>query len=747
MEEYGCLNHCAKGPNVELQYRGGKKKVVEGIRTFKKAASLIEEKAEVRVPRSVYDLAKIKYDIRREVDQDTRRSKLEKCFSALGGPTMAAQNEPRLFCELLVMRSREYLKDDMAKALDDAQRAQELATDWAQPKLALANCLEALSRSAEAIEVLREALQIEKGINKSQLRRQIMRLERKAKGPDGAPSPEASLTLGDASVSLAPATASLTPATASWTPATGSLTPATASLRPAMVALASDASSASMPRQMLVQKTVSSGSSQAAGATASLPLRPAAALPIPRTISEPTMPHPMAPAKSASAKPQAKATRSPMKLAPPLGVRQPPQVRRKGSSTFSSTLSDTAKTASSELRRYKPKDSATSSTNSALFASMMRQTSAQSSSSQGQSRRAKPSTRPSVDMSMTSLSSLSGEVEPEYDERRGLVEGTADFTPWKLESISKLNHDCLKMGLRSKKPKVTARHPPPGDVWHVDILKLERLGEELRRSYTPVSDAQAYKAGTLELMVKVYPHGKMTQHLASLGLGDTVLISPPRATFDLDHVSALVMVAGGSAVTVALQICKAMLKRHPKDVPVRLALCNHTMADVLYSDVLSNLCRQKQWLHVTHYISGGELPKRPTEADPAQFHAGRLSKEVLQDASSYAKLIVSGPPGLCQCAADLWVDSGKSQETLFILDELPEGVTQAPSQLDETQSVKDGSKDEGLTSTRDNQLSEDDSYSIAASEPASPRALPRRRSWCCWCRSSDDLHSMRAPKG
>lgn len=53
-------------------------------------------------------------------------------------------------------------------------------------------------------------------------------------------------------------------------------------------------------------------------------------------------------------------------------------------------------------------------------------------------------------------------------------------------------------------------------------------------------------------------------------------MSTPIETVDLTAFTGVLVVAGGSAVTVALQLCGAVLRRHPKRGKARLVLCNHT---------------------------------------------------------------------------------------------------------------------------------------------------------------------------
>merc|ERR1719157_249856 len=100
----------------------------------------------------------------------------------------------------------------------------------------------------------------------------------------------------------------------------------------------------------------------------------------------------------------------------------------------------------------------------------------------------------------------------------------------------------------------------------------------------------------------------MTQHIASLPLGESIGVSGPSLTLGPGEFSGgLAMVAGGSAGTIALQVCAMVLQIHP-GVPVFLFLCFRTVADAHYGaqfDKLSEACPSFERVYC---ISSGEVP-------------------------------------------------------------------------------------------------------------------------------------------
>merc|ERR1719330_1476647 len=126
------------------------------------------------------------------------------------------------------------------------------------------------------------------------------------------------------------------------------------------------------------------------------------------------------------------------------------------------------------------------------------------------------------------------------------------------------------------------------------------------------------------------------------------------------------MIAGGSAITVALQVCEAVLRRHPKRGQVRLVLCNRTVEDIWFPDRLEELERRHGGFKVAHCISHGPLPK---PRGKQLWFTGRIRSEVLAAMDPHLRAIISGPPGLCAEAAALLGKLGQRSEDIVVLDE------------------------------------------------------------------------------
>jgi NAD(P)H-flavin reductase len=84
------------------------------------------------------------------------------------------------------------------------------------------------------------------------------------------------------------------------------------------------------------------------------------------------------------------------------------------------------------------------------------------------------------------------------------------------------------------------------------------------RPYTPISPPDS--KGYFDLMIKVYPQGLMSQHIAHLKPGDTLAVKGPipKLPYEPNKKKQIGMIAGGTGVTPMLQVLDAILS-NPDD--------------------------------------------------------------------------------------------------------------------------------------------------------------------------------------
>ncbi|KAI3771620.1 hypothetical protein L6452_02786 [Arctium lappa] len=164
------------------------------------------------------------------------------------------------------------------------------------------------------------------------------------------------------------------------------------------------------------------------------------------------------------------------------------------------------------------------------------------------------------------------------------------------------------------------------------------------RPYTPLSDPDS--KGYFDLMIKVYPEGKMSQHFAKLKPGDTVEVKGPieKVRYTPNMKKHIGMIAGGSGITPMLQVIKTILKNPDDNTKVSLIYANVSPDDILLKKRLDMLAASHPNLKVFYTVD-----------NPSKYWVGGtgyISKDMalkgLQAPSEDTLVLVCGPPGMMQ---------------------------------------------------------------------------------------------------
>jgi cytochrome-b5 reductase len=171
-----------------------------------------------------------------------------------------------------------------------------------------------------------------------------------------------------------------------------------------------------------------------------------------------------------------------------------------------------------------------------------------------------------------------------------------------------ISHDTRLFRFQLPSPKHILGLPIGQHIYltaHVD-------GELVKRPYTPTTsdDNQGY----FDLVIKIYPNGKMTQYLDKFSIGQTIDISGPSGNliykdnglfnirprkpepYVTRRVRRLGLIAGGTGITPMYQILNEILKEQTSIVPservdikIWLLFANQTEQDILLRDELEQL--------------------------------------------------------------------------------------------------------------------------------------------------------------
>ncbi|KAI5451977.1 hypothetical protein NCC49_001276 [Naganishia albida] len=216
----------------------------------------------------------------------------------------------------------------------------------------------------------------------------------------------------------------------------------------------------------------------------------------------------------------------------------------------------------------------------------------------------------------------------------------------KLEKVEPYNHNTNIYHFSFPDPNATAG----GQTASALLVKasdgqtcLDDKGKPVIRPYTPISPQD--QKGSLELMVKVYENGKMSQHIAHLKPGETLSFKGPIAKYaykpnEFAHGFAI---GGGSGITPMYQMISHSLALPGDNTKWTLMFANVTDKDILLRERWDKLAKE----HPERFQVVYSLDKPPYFW---RGEKGYITKEMIQkylpkDNAKDVKFFVCGPPG------------------------------------------------------------------------------------------------------
>ena len=196
---------------------------------------------------------------------------------------------------------------------------------------------------------------------------------------------------------------------------------------------------------------------------------------------------------------------------------------------------------------------------------------------------------------------------------KGKKKGVLDPETWiafPLTEIEEISHDVKRFRFSFPDPNQILGLPIGQ---HISLKYIDSDGKEVLRSYTPITSDD--EKGYVDFVIKVYfknvhpkfpEGGKMSQHLNSMKLGDTILMKGPKGHLDYKgrghftiakrrneekpyHMKKIGMVAGGTGITPMLQVIRAILKDPSDRTELWLIFANQAEEDILLRKELEGL--------------------------------------------------------------------------------------------------------------------------------------------------------------
>ncbi|KAG9458712.1 hypothetical protein H6P81_003220 [Aristolochia fimbriata] len=161
-----------------------------------------------------------------------------------------------------------------------------------------------------------------------------------------------------------------------------------------------------------------------------------------------------------------------------------------------------------------------------------------------------------------------------------------NFKDFKLVKRTQLSHNVAKFRFALPSP-MAVLGLPIGQ--HISCRGRDSTGEEVIKPYTPTTlDSDV---GYFELVIKMYPQGRMSHHFREMKVGDYLSVKGPKGRFkyQVGQVRAFGMLAGGSGITPMFQVARAILENPHDKTKVHLIYANVTYEDILLKEELDGL--------------------------------------------------------------------------------------------------------------------------------------------------------------
>lgn len=195
------------------------------------------------------------------------------------------------------------------------------------------------------------------------------------------------------------------------------------------------------------------------------------------------------------------------------------------------------------------------------------------------------------------------------------------------------------------------------------------------RPYTPITTEDT--KGYFELLIKVYPKGRMGQYLDALDIGAKVEVSGPTGHLNYDRpghivakrprktleysVKKLNMVAGGTGITPMYQVIQHIIANQEDSTQTSMLFGNLSINDILLHNELKKVnevdgCK----VHFT-------LDKAPeTGWDGSQgYVTGQMISEHLFEPSEDTVTLLCGPGPMCMAVKKTMIGMGYKKESIL----------------------------------------------------------------------------------
>jgi cytochrome-b5 reductase len=174
------------------------------------------------------------------------------------------------------------------------------------------------------------------------------------------------------------------------------------------------------------------------------------------------------------------------------------------------------------------------------------------------------------------------------------------------------------------------------------LKQADGSSKEIVRSYTPISGD--HQPGYFDLLIKSYPTGNISKHMATLTVGQTIKVRGPKGAmvYTPNMVRAFGMIAGGTGITPMLQIIRAVIRGRASGdtTEIDLIFANVNKEDILLKDDLDQLAKLDKGFRVQYVLNN---PPEKWQGEVG-FVTPEMIAKYLPKPAADVKLLLCGPP-------------------------------------------------------------------------------------------------------
>ncbi|KAJ3301518.1 NADH-cytochrome b5 reductase [Kappamyces sp. JEL0829] len=218
-----------------------------------------------------------------------------------------------------------------------------------------------------------------------------------------------------------------------------------------------------------------------------------------------------------------------------------------------------------------------------------------------------------------------------------------EWRDFKVTKVAKASHNVAAVTFALPEGTTDLGLPVAAAI----LTKFTPPGAEkpIIRPYTPVEPESGSFNKEFQLVVKSYPDGKMSRHIHSLKVGDSLTIKGPsqKYKYEPNKEGHIGMVAGGSGITPMLQVIQKIALDPSDTTKVDLIFSNVEEKDIFLRTELDYYASKKPGQIKVHY----KLDK-PTKGFWGVPEGGFIDEPLLAKCMpkpGKGKIFVCGPPG------------------------------------------------------------------------------------------------------